>query len=504
VADLPVEPSYEQLRNQAKDLRRAVLAGEPGALAEVAEHLPDAPAPFPLHAAQLVVARRYGFPSWPRLKRHVEVIERYSRFPERMTGDGTESVADEFLRLVSLYYEDDHPERWAQGRRLLAEHPEITRDNVYAAAAAADAKALRRILAADPAAARREGGPFRWPPLIYLAYARHDPQIDEDAVLTSARLLLAAGADPNAGYLWHGLCTPFTVLTGVFGEGELGPVRQPRHPHSLALGRLLLQAGADPNDGQALYNRMFEPGNDHLELLFEFGLGTGDGGPWRRRLGDAVDTPAGMLRGELAWAITHGMTERVRLLVSHGVDLTAPFERGATATSMAATTGHPDLIDYLVAHGAAPLGLDPVEGFVAAALAADRASLDRLAREHPGLAGQVRAARPALITWAAACGRPEAVEILARLGFDVNARGRTDVPSDQPWQTALHKAAEDGNLELAQTLLRLGADPDIRDHRFNSPPLGWARHFGQQPLIDLLEPLTAPDPQTPEPQTPDG
>ena len=84
------------------------------------------------------------------------------------------------------------------------------------------------------------------------------------------------------------------MLTGVFGEGELGPVRQPRHPHSLALGRLLLEAGADPNDGQALYNRMFEPGNDHLELLFEFGLGTGDGGPWRRRLGAALDTPAEM------------------------------------------------------------------------------------------------------------------------------------------------------------------------------------------------------------------
>jgi ankyrin repeat protein len=99
-----------------------------------------------------------------------------------------------------------------------------------------------------------------------------------------------------------------------------------------------------------------------------------------------------------------------------------------------------------------------------------------------------------LITWAAACGRPEAVEILAGLGFDVNARGRTDVPSDQPWQTALHKAAEDGNLELAQTLLRLGADPGLRDHRFGSTPLGWARYFGHQPLIDLLEPITAPEP----------
>src|SRR6202042_2543831 len=152
---------------------------------------------------------------------------------------------------------------------------------------------------------------------------------------------------------------------------------------------------------------------------------------------------------------------------------------------------------YLVAHGAPPLGLDPAEAFVAAALDPEggsaRASIDRLLREHPGLADQVRAARPALITWAAACGRREAVEILAELGFDVNAKGRTDVPSDQPWQTALHKAAEDGNLELARTLLRLGADPNVRDQRFDSTPLGWARYFGRPALIELLEPVTEPD-----------
>jgi ankyrin repeat protein len=158
---------------------------------------------------------------------------------------------------------------------------------------------------------------------------------------------------------------------------------------------------------------------------------------------------------------------------------------------MAATTGHADLVDYLVSHGAPPLDLPPADAFVAAALAADRPRLGRLLADHPGLAGELRAARPALITWAAACGNPAAVEILAKLGFDVNAKGRTDVPSDQPWQTALHKAAEDGNVELARTLLRLGADPDIRDHRFDSTPLGWARHFGQQSIIELLEPLTA-------------
>ena len=463
---LPEQPSLEQLRNQAKDLRRT--------------------SGIPLWEAQLSVARRYGFTSWARLKQHVKLLTRYSRFPERVA---TDSDAGTFLRLACLSYYDDEPGRWEQARRILERAPELAEGDVYVAAATADAGALRRVLAADPGTARREGGPFRWEPLCYLAYARHDPGISLAATLESARLLLDAGADPNSGYLWHGLTTPFTVLTGVFGEGEAGPVRAPRHPHSLALARLLLEAGADPNDGQTLYNRMFEPGNDHLELLFEFGLGTGDGGPWRRRLGDALDSPAEMLRGQLAWAITHGMTERVWLLVEHGVDVTAPLD-GVTVTSMAATTGHAELVDYLVAHGAPPLELPPAEAFVAAALATDRERLGRLLAADPWLAASVRAARPALITWAAACGNPAAVEILAELGFDVNAKGRTDVPSDQPWQTALHQAAEDGNVELARALLRLGADPDIRDKRFYSTPLGWARHFGQQAIIELLEPLT--------------
>jgi hypothetical protein len=54
-------------------------------------------------------------------------------------------------------------------------------------------------------------------------------------------------------------------------------------------------------------------------------------------------------------------------------------------------------------------------------------------------------------------------------------------------------AAMDGRLDLARSLLRLGADPGIRDQRFDSTPLGWARYFGQEQLVALLEPLTAPE-----------
>jgi len=104
MADLPLESSLQQLRHQARDLQRAVRRGEVDALAEVAERHPagrpdSAGRPvtaFPLSAAQLVVARRYDFPSWARLRRYVEVVERYSRFPERMAPAGP---ASEFLRL---------------------------------------------------------------------------------------------------------------------------------------------------------------------------------------------------------------------------------------------------------------------------------------------------------------------------------------------------------------------------------------------------------------------
>jgi len=54
------------------------------------------------------------------------------------------------------------------------------------------------------------------------------------------------------------------------------------------------------------------------------------------------------------------------------------------------------------------------------------------------------------------------------------------------------RPAERGDVELARTLLRLGADPDLRDKQFDSTALGWARFFGQEPLVELLEPVTAP------------
>src|SRR4051794_18117369 len=305
-ARLPDDPSFEQLRKQAKDLRDLSRDGARGALDLVAAHNPDGPHPVSLAGAQLVVARHYGFSSWASLKRHVATIQRYRRTPDEVTTAGT--PADEFLMLACLRYGgDDTPSRWQGAARLLTEHPEIARASVHVAAAAADVGALSALLARDPALARAEGGPYGWEPVLYLAYARHDPAISETATVQAARLLLEHGGDPNAGYLWHGLTSPFTALTGALGSGEGD---QPAHPHGLALARTLLDAGADPNDSQALYNRQFGRDDSHLVLLFEYGLGRREGGPWRARLGQAADSPDDLLRGQLWWAIVHDMRDR--------------------------------------------------------------------------------------------------------------------------------------------------------------------------------------------------
>ena len=308
-SSLPANPSLEHLRGQARALQRAARAGEPQALELVSEFHPRAGrrdgAAVPvdvsrlsLSDAQLVIARAYGFASWPRLRAHLEVVATYSRRTDRPTAsndhgdhDGP-SPADRFLELASLGYTDDRHRHLTAGRELLAAHPELATATIHTAAAVGNVGAVQRMLAVDPSLATARGGPYDWDPLTYLAYSRIPTDVPGRSAVATARALLNAGADPNTGYLWQGLPSPFTALTGAFGGGEQG---QPPHPESLALARLLLERGADPNDNQTLYNRMFGPANDHLELLFEFGLGRETHGPWHRRLEEALPSPRAMV-----------------------------------------------------------------------------------------------------------------------------------------------------------------------------------------------------------------
>lgn len=68
-------PDLDQLKRQAKELLEAYRASSPEALAEVTAYYRNPrPDTFALHDAQFVLARAYGFESWPKLKSAVEGV----------------------------------------------------------------------------------------------------------------------------------------------------------------------------------------------------------------------------------------------------------------------------------------------------------------------------------------------------------------------------------------------------------------------------------------------
>ena len=274
---------------------------------------------------------------------------------------------DLFCSLACLRYgPSDAPPRWEDAATLLASDPGIVDRCVGAAPAAADTESHAAPGPADPSLAAAPGGPFGWHPLTHLCYSRLPLAGTRENAIDAAALLLDAGADPNTGFLHSGLPTPFTALTGVFGEGEQGAGRQPRHPRSEELATLLLDRGAHPVDQQTLYNRMFRPDDSHLELLFARGLADAGPSPWETRAGAETETREQVWRRQIDWAARHGFAARLALLAEHGIDVTGataavrhvpedPNEtdaEGATPLHHAAWAGDLDLIRALLDAGA--------------------------------------------------------------------------------------------------------------------------------------------------------
>jgi hypothetical protein len=94
MADLPVKPSLDHLRRQARDLLRAARAGDTTAAGRI-RAVADA---LTLASAQLAVAREYGFASRTRLRdevtaRTVSLARQAEAFCEASIRDGTGRAA---------------------------------------------------------------------------------------------------------------------------------------------------------------------------------------------------------------------------------------------------------------------------------------------------------------------------------------------------------------------------------------------------------------------------
>lgn len=358
---LPENASLEHLKKQGKLVQELVASSDSGALDLVREFHPrfadtaseTVPVGFKRSDAQLVVARLYGFASWTRLRDHIALVNDLTR-PDPADVDPNDDV-DRFVALACVSYNGDHDPhaRTELARSMLVANPDLATASIAAITVTGHRQAMNERIKQDPKTVNEPRGPNNWPPLLYCCYSRLDPSDPARSTFATARLLLDAGADPNAGFLWHGLVPPFTALAGAFGRGEAD---QPPHHEAIALARLLLEAGADPNDGQALYNNgLAGTAHDdptHLQLLAEFGLGTRTDGPWYQRFGTRLTAPDQLLDDELEVAAHRGLPNRMRFLAELGLDLNRPVGRSRqTPWHLANTAGQTAVMDVLTQAG---------------------------------------------------------------------------------------------------------------------------------------------------------
>ena len=160
---LPDRPNLRHLKDQARDL---VKAGN-------AKSLTD---------AQFQIARLYGFPSWPKLKAHVESLEEVGQLKQAIDGNDIERVKAMMTRNPTLHrapigYGKDGPLTWVAECRVPRESPGPTR------------LAMARWMIENGSDVHQGGDG----PLMRAALGDRVPMME---------LLVSYGADVNAE--WHG------------------------------------------------------------------------------------------------------------------------------------------------------------------------------------------------------------------------------------------------------------------------------------------------------------
>jgi ankyrin repeat protein len=326
VRSLPSNANLNHLRYQAKDLLKAHAARDPGAAQRLREFLPrfsqaTDPAifavPLKLVDAQLTIAREYGFPSWGRLKKHIEE----PTIADRLDLPHHERIEDAtFRHAVDLLDAGD-----VTGLRAhLARHPNLVHQHAVF-----------------------EGGTyFRNPTLLEFVAEnpiRHGTLPAN--ILEVAKVILEAGAKRSAVNE-----TLVLVATG----------RVPRECRvQLSLINLLCDYGADPDSAirAAALHGEFEAVNALI------GRGARIDLPMATALGHIEDArrllpPATREDRHLALALAaqFGHVEIVRWLLDAGEDPSRYNPLGAhshsTPLHQAALAGHGEVVRLLVERGA--------------------------------------------------------------------------------------------------------------------------------------------------------
>jgi hypothetical protein len=355
VRQLPAEPSLDHLKHQAKSLLRDHAAHIPASAQRLREFhprfakLPDTAifaARLTLSAAQCAIAREHGFPSWPRLKRHIEA----PTLTDRLDLPHHERIEDpNFRRAVQLI---DHGDLYGLLAQL-KQHPELVYQHVvFEGRNYFRNPSLLEFIAENPI--RR--GIF---PTNILAIARAILEAGADQASRNETLTLVAtgsvarergqqiplidllcdhGADPNAAAHAAALHDEPSALEALIRRGARIDL-----PIAAALARLedvaRLLPGSSPHDRHLALALAAQYG--HIEIVHVLLAAGEDPNRYNPVGGHSHATPLHQAAGA-------GNQPLVHLLLEHGarLDLEDVLWHG-TPADWAAHEGHPELAQYL-------------------------------------------------------------------------------------------------------------------------------------------------------------
>jgi hypothetical protein len=481
---LPDHPSVEQYKKQAKELLKAAVSGEAAALARLGQHHPrlhnlahDRAPAIALADAQLVLAREHGYESWPAFAKHIETL-RIIR--------SVEDLADPLNTFIEVACIDRHG--WHGSGTLehadliLARYPEVAAGSIYSAAVLGDVAAVSRWLARDASLATATGGPHNWDALTYLCFSRYlrIEKARAEAFVSTARVLLDGGANPNTGWTEYIDDPPRPIHESVI-YGAAGIAQNP------GLTKLLLDRGADPNDEETAYHVSESYDNTVVEILLRSGrFNNVSLATIAARKCDWHDDKG------LELALHHGadpnyltrwkyslLQQAIRrdnglVMIDAILDRKAdPYlrnnEDGRNAIQMAAYHGRADILGSLERR-CFDIGLEGFDALVAAAAREDLETAHSIATDHPEFLERLLSVGGSLLARFAGADNDAGVRCLLALGVAADSLW---LEGDNYWElawnsTALHVAAWRAHHDVVRTLIAAGAPVNALDARNRS------------------------------------